>query len=226
MKVSKFNEYEKRAYSTVYTEGDETFHDSIIKEFAEKFLPELKIPKKAVILDIGCGPGIFMDAAKNLGYKNLLGVTLSKEDHAACKKKGFKTLNSSMSDLNQKDGTVDFIWCRHAIEHSPYPLFTLYEFHRVLKDSALVYIEVPAPDNARLFMHEFNPNHYSILGDRMWQGLFEKAGFAVVNSFTYDVDVSVESGKHQEKNLIYILQRSQEDVAKIFAEKYGLKVEN
>lgn len=224
MNIKKFREYEKRAYSTVYSEGEKTYHDNIIVELAEQFLPEMKIPKKGLILDIGCGSGTFLSAAKKKGWKNTIGVTLSKDDIAFCEKKKFKTLESSMSDLDIEDNTADLIWCRHALEHSPYPLFTLYEFHRVLKESAHLWIEVPCPDNERAFMHEFNPNHYSIMGQRMWEGLFEKAGFNIQSSYIYDVDVPLVTGTVNEKSYIFVLQRSQTPVAEIFKEKYGLEI--
>ena len=224
MNIKKFREYEKRAYSTVYSEGEHTYHDNIIAELAERFLAEMKIPKKALILDIGCGPGTFMHAVKNMGWKNTIGVTLSKQDLEHCKTKKFTTLESSMSDLDIEDNTADLIWCRHALEHSPYPLFTLYEFHRVLKEDAHLWIEVPCPDNQRAFMHEFNPNHYSIMGQRMWKGLFEKAGFNLKNNYIYNLDVKVPAGKVTEKSYIFVLQRSQTPVAEIFKEKYGLEI--
>ena len=224
MNHEKFLEYERRAYSTVYAEGENTYHDNIIVDFAKRFLPEMNIDKKGLVLDIGCGPGTFLQAARDLGYRNTIGVTLSELDVDACKKKKFKTIKSSMSDLDVKDNSVDLIWCRHAIEHSPFPLFTLYEFHRVLKLDAHVWIEVPSPDNTRAFMHEFNPNHYSILGNRMWLGLFEKAGFECIADYNYNIDVEVPSGKVNEKSYIFVLRRSQVPIAETFKNKYGIEI--
>ena len=224
LSYKKFKEFEKRAYSTVYAEGEGTYHDDIIKQLAEQFLNSMNVPKKANILDIGCGPGTFLEAARDLGYKNTVGVTLSSEDHRSCKQKNFKTLNSSMSDLDCEDNTVDFIWCRHSLEHSPYPLFTLYEFHRVLNDDGQIWIEVPCPDNQRAFIHEFNPNHYSIMGIRMWQGLFEKSGFVLNNSYVYDIDVNVPSGKTNEKSYIFLLSKSKESLKDLFLRKYNIQM--
>ena len=226
MKYKKFQHYQRRAYSTVYSEKEGGFHDNAIKELAEKFLPDLGIASSARILDIGCGPGVFMEVARGMGYHNLLGVTLSRDDHDICRSKGFETINSSMSDLDLKDATVDFIWCRHALEHSPYPLFTLYEFHRVLKDHALMFIEVPGQDNERAFMHEYNPNHYSIMGERMWLGLFDKSGFDCVGNFVYNVNVEFQSRLVTEKSLIFVVRKSTEDLREKFLEKYGIDIQD
>ena len=115
-------------------------------------------------------------------------------------------IHASMTDLPIADASIDFIWCRHALEHSPYPLFTLFEFHRVLKPNGQVFIEVPAPGNERAYIHEFNPNHYSILGDRMWQGLFIKANFELVQDWIYDVDLPLAHKIVNEKSFMFALR--------------------
>lgn len=225
MKLKKFKAYEKKAYRTVYSETEGSFHDDKIKQLAEEFLPKMMPSLNAKVVDIGCGPGIFMQAAQHLGYKNLTGVTLSKNDQKICKSKGFQTLLCSMSDLKFKDGEVDVIWCRHALEHSPYPLFTLFEFHRILNDVGRIYIEVPAPDNPRAFMHEYNPNHYSIFGERMWDALFEKSGFDLCDFLYYNQPVSIGESIADEKNFIFILKKSEETIESKFLRKYELVVE-
>ena len=224
MNYQKFLEYQRRAHSTVYSEQAGGFHDDIIIELAQKFLPTLASDKNALIVDIGCGPGLFMQAARDIGYTNLLGVTLSNTDHSVCTNQGFQTLNNSMSDLDITDNTVDVVWCRHALEHSAFPLFTLYEFYRVLSTQGRVFIEVPAPNNERLAMHEFNPNHYSILGDKMWAGLFEKAGFDLVNDYVYNNKVEFENRQVDEKSYIFILKKSEEDIATKFLKRYNLQL--
>ena len=176
MKLAKFKEFERRAYQSVYAEPAEGFHNKLIPELIIQYFPEFNLQPNSRVLDIGCGPGIFLQEAKKLGH-DAVGVTLSRSDFRLCKQLGFEMYHASMTDLPIEDNSIDFIWCRHALEHSPYPLFTLYEFHRVLKPTGKAYIEVPAPDNERMFIHEFNPNHYSILGTRMWQGLFKKSSF-------------------------------------------------
>jgi SAM-dependent methyltransferase len=83
--------------------------------------------------------------------------------------------------LPQNDGyddeSVDFIFLRHALEHSPYPIISLMEYNRVLKQGSKIYIEVPAPDCER--KHEYNLNHYSILGGAQLTALLDRTGFTV-----------------------------------------------
>ena len=104
-----------------------------------------------------------------------------------------------MSFLPQKDGyydeSVDFIFLRHALEHSPYPIFSLMEYNRVLKQGAKIYIEVPAPDCDR--RHEFNLNHYSIMGANQLGALLTRCGFNIdqFNNLEFDA-----SGPNPETN--------------------------
>lgn len=222
MNYQKFQEYQTRAYSTVYSENEGGFHDDVIRQLSQQFLPLLTTSPSDLIVDIGCGPGVFMERARDLGYTNLMGVTLSRTDQAVCESKGFVTKRCSMSDLDLADATVDLVWCRHALEHSPYPLFTLYEFDRVLKPQGRLYVEVPAPDNERAFIHEYNPNHYSIMGERMWDGLFEKAGFEILQYHYSHIDVLHEDRTVKEKSYLFLLHKSAEDLEAKFLRKYGL----
>ena len=94
------------------------------------------------------------------------------------------------SYLDFPDESFDLVWCRHALEHSAAPYFTLAGFHRVLARGGTLYVEVPAPDTA--CKHETNPNHYSVLGRSAWISLMQRAGFDVVD--TAVIDFAVPAG--------------------------------
>ena len=206
MQFSKFEQYSKRALETVYSEPESQFHNTLIPKAIDQFFTPLMLDKEANILDIGCGQGKFMELIKEQGYKNVTGITLSVEDLAACAEKNHTVIKCEMTDIWVTDSTVDFIWCRHCIEHSVYPLFTLYEFHRLLKDKGMVYIEVPAPNCDR--QHEYNPNHYSILGPQMWVSLFQKAGFTVGDVKEQNLELFDKDVKITEKNYIFMIQKN------------------
>jgi len=94
------------------------------------------------------------------------------------------------SFLNFPDQAFEFIWCRHCLEHSIFPYFTLCEFFRLLKTKGYLYIEVPAPDTS--CHHERNQNHYSVLGKSMWIELIKRSGFNVLD--TIDLSFEVPAG--------------------------------
>jgi len=179
IKLKFYNEWLYTAH--IYDEGTSQMHEALTEEVVKKYIDPLNISKDAKILDVGCGVGYFLDSMKDRGYTDLIGITLSPNDIKACEDKGHTIKKYDLSFLPQKDGyydeSVDFIFCRHSLEHSPYPIFTLMEYNRVLKQNGKLYIEVPAPDCDR--QHEWNLNHYSILGKTQLAALVDRTGFGV-----------------------------------------------
>lgn len=180
IKLKFYNEW---LYTHVYDEGPSAqFHGRLTKEVVKMYIDPLDLPKDNLILDMGCGPGYFLDEMKERGYTNLVGISLSENDIKTCTDNGHVVKKYDFSFLPQKDGyydeSVDFIFCRQSLEHSPYPIFTLMEYNRVLKPQSYMYIEVPAPDGVR--RHEFNANHYSVLGSSQWHALLVRTGFKIV----------------------------------------------
>lgn len=190
----KFKFYNEWIYTShLYDEGISEYHKTLTNRVVEMYIDPLEIPKNAAILDMGCGPGYFLDIMKERGYTNMMGITLSDTDLKLARDKGHLVKEYDMSFLPQKDGfndeTIDFIFCRQALEHSPYPIFTLIEYNRILKQGGKIYIEMPAPDQAR--RHEYNINHYSILGHHQIAALLERTGFGVqdFNDISYDITI-------------------------------------
>lgn len=177
--------------TTLYEEGPSQFHQELTTKVVAEYVDPLNLPKDAHILDMGSGPGYFCDEMKARGYTNYTAVTLSDGDIKTCADKGHRTAKYDISFLPVQDGyideSVDFIFCRHALEHSPYPVFTMMEYNRVLKQDGKVYFEVPAPDCDR--RHEFNSNHFSILGSSQLAALLQRTGFTIdqFNNFEFDL---------------------------------------
>lgn len=191
VKLKFYNEWLYSAH--IYDEGDSQFHKELTTQVVTTYVDPLKLKKDAKILDLGCGPGYFLDEMKARGYSDVVGVTLSPGDIKICEDKGHTIKKYDLSFLPQKDGyydeSVDFIFLRHALEHSPYPIFSLMEYNRVLKQGARIYIEVPAPDCER--RHEYNLNHYSILGSNQLTALLQRTGFDVTlfNGLEFDLGI-------------------------------------
>lgn len=201
VKLKFYNEWLYTAH--IYDEGESPFHKQITSEVVKGYIDPLNLDKNALILDLGCGPGYFLDEMKSRGYTNLVGVTLSPGDVKICEDKGHKIKKYDLSFIPQKDGyydeSVDFIFLRHALEHSPYPIFSLMEYNRILKQGGKIYIEVPAPDCDR--KHEFNLNHYSILGQNQLAALLVRTGFNIEKFNNLEFDLNVPDGEDKTKTV-------------------------
>ena len=202
VKLKFYNEWLYIAH--IYEEGDSQMHKDLTRSVVEKYIDPLTIQKNAKILDLGCGPGYFLDLMKDRGYTDLTGVTLSPGDIKICEVKGHKIAKYDFSFLPQKDGyydeSIDFIFLRQALEHSPYPIFTLMEYNRVLKQGSKIYIEVPAVNQPR--RHEWNNNHYSVLGNEQLAALLNRTGFAVntFDNFQFELNVPKDGVERVDAN--------------------------
>lgn len=198
VKLKLYNEWIYTAH--IYDEGDSPMHKNLTKEVVAKYIDPLNLPKNAKILDMGCGPGYFLDEMKDRDYTDVVGITLSPGDIKTCTEKGHNIKSYDLSFLPQKDGyydeSVDFIFSRHALEHSPYPIFTLMEYNRILKQGAKMYIEVPQPECERL--HEWNLNHYSIFGQSQLAALLVRCGFNIDTFNNLEFDIQGKNDKGEE----------------------------
>lgn len=173
----KLRWYYEEVLTHVYAEGESPYHRDCTRDVIERFIEPLSLPRHANIIDLGCGVGYFMEEMRERGYNRVTGMTLSPDDLEVCLAKRLNVYQRDMNFLDDETETVDLLFSRHSLEHSPFPYITLLEYNRVLKPNAYLYIEVPQPGNAR--NHEDNVNHYSIMGRDMWLSLLKRTGFDV-----------------------------------------------
>jgi ubiquinone/menaquinone biosynthesis C-methylase UbiE len=169
----------------VYAEPPTEPHLSITRMTIESLLGDGIIKPGMRVLDVGCGQGLALELFREAGMQPI-GITLGP-DFAVCRSKGLETYDVDQNFMEFGAADFDFLWCRHVLEHSVAPLFTLTEYRRVVRLDGFVYVEVPAPDTSA--HHETNPNHYSVLPHSSWLNLFVRAGFAVENSMAINVNV-------------------------------------
>lgn len=166
----------------VYPEAPSEPHLSITRSTIEALLTDRLLTPGMRVLDIGCGQGLALEKFRSAGL-DPVGITLGS-DAGICRSKGFDVREMDQNFMSFPDGSFDFLWCRHVLEHSVAPLFTLTEYRRVVRPHGRVYVEVPAPDTTA--HHETNPNHYSVLTHSAWLHLFARAGFLVERAVTID----------------------------------------
>jgi SAM-dependent methyltransferase len=164
-------------------------HLSITNKMIDYFFNKYSLSQGSRIIDIGCGQGAALEVFSSKGF-HPIGITLNDEDVLICKQKGFEIYEMDQSFLDFPKEGFDFIWCRHCLEHSIFPYFTLCEFFRLLKSRGYLYVEVPAPDTS--CHHEKNQNHYSVLGKSMWIELIKRSGFTILD--VIDLSFEVPAG--------------------------------
>ncbi len=184
---ARFNRFLDKIAGEVYPEPPSTEHTEITRIAVKDLLQRGVIKAGDKVLDVGCGQGVALEIFGGLGL-SAVGITLGP-DAAVCRDKGFDAREMDQNFMEFPDGAFDLLWCRHVLEHSIAPLFTLDEYRRVTKPGGHVYVEVPAPDTVA--HHEDNPNHYSVLPISGWLSLFRRTGFVVAQDRKIKVTVPV-----------------------------------
>jgi len=163
---------------TAYAELPTEPHISITREYLDAAIDRFGLAGR--VLDVGCGQGMALERMIAKGL-DPVGITLG-EDYRICAEKKLPVLEMDLNLMEFPAESFDGVWCRHALEHSIAPYFVIRRLWQFLKAGGLCYVEVPAPDTA--CHHEANENHYSVLTSSMWQSLFARAKFRLLETRT------------------------------------------
>ena len=101
-----------------------------------------KFRKTNNMLDVGCGPGLFLIEAKKRGWE-VYGTEFTDNQLAYLNDKGIKTLKGKLSDDSFEASMFDVIISSEVIEHINNPVEEMQQFHRLLRKGGLVYITTP-----------------------------------------------------------------------------------
>jgi len=137
------------------------------------------------ILDVGCGRGEFLEAAKAGGLP-ARGVDQNQESIALCRSKGLEVEQGDIFVYLESlpDGSLGGAYCAQVVEHLPpssvVRLVTL--LSRKLRLGALVVIETPNPECLAIFATHFylDPTHTRPIPAPLLRFYLEEAGFGSV----------------------------------------------
>lgn len=178
-------EYE--AYQTVES-GRSTFANwrrrrglDVQVNFVERFAPQ-----RGRLLDIGCGPGNFLDRARARGW-SVAGVEWVEQ--AACVARdhyGLTVTVSSGEETHLPGGENDVVTLWDVLEHVPHPKKMLLECRRLLTPSGMLVFSVPNLDSfsrylfGRAWIGWDAPRHLHLFSEEVIERLLAMTGFEMV----------------------------------------------
>lgn len=163
-----------------------------------------QLPRGKVV-DVGCGDGLFLDSAKQLGW-DTLGIELDSEAVKVARASGHKVIQGTYEACTAFENQIDCIICSHVLEHVHDPKALLLVLSHALKAGGIALISLPnAGSTVRRTVQENwrgleAPRHLAI--PRM-EGLLEaarSAGFEKEASFVSKfetLDASLTIAEHR-----------------------------
>lgn len=166
-------------------------HDLLV---AKKRLTAYRLTAGVKILDVGCGNGAFVQAARAAGL-DAWGQELSKDSDS-----DFIYAGQQLEDVAFPTDNFDVITLHDVLEHLPRPLDTLREVRRILKRPGKLIVDFPR------FHHESGVHHWKAV-EHLWmftedqlRELLVAAGFQVTAvSYPIPSKVVLEAEKVAEK---------------------------
>jgi 2-polyprenyl-3-methyl-5-hydroxy-6-metoxy-1,4-benzoquinol methylase len=143
-------------------------------------------------LDIGTGPGLFLDALKKRN-RTATGIEPSVQAHGHAILKGHKVINKYFdSTITSEIGEFDAVHFSEVLEHIPNPLEFLVNVKKVVKLGGFFCVVVPNDYNPiqEIFTEISGirkwwlepPFHLNYFNKQSLEHLIERAGFQVVHS--------------------------------------------
>ena len=157
-----------------------------IKEVDEVF----KNKNESVIMDVGCGGGVFLASLSYLDHKNLYGIEYNKESVELIKKHFKYNITRSEIKVQEHYPKADIVTCFDVIEHLTEPAGAAKELNRMLKDGRYLHIRVPNYGSlvSRILRSKWlwtiPPFHLNYFTKQSLENIFSMNGFEVLKLYT------------------------------------------
>lgn len=165
-----FDEYLNELDEDVYPQPEDIGHTDLADEVID--LWRVDFVDASSVLDVGCGTGFCSKFFEDLGMR-YVGISLGESNYEPL------TLTMDFTFTKFRDEQFDMIFARHALEHSPFPLLTLMEWHRVAKKYLILVL--PNPD----YYTYMGRNHYSVMNRQQSRWILRRAGWEILETY-YD----------------------------------------
>jgi len=154
-----------------------------------------KSPKKETlrILEIGCGPGALLSAAKKRGWKEY-GIEPFVKSYTLAKDKGLNVHNGFLKDKNYPDNYFDLIISIEVVEHFEDQVNEFKEISRVLKEDGLIVIQTANIDGIKFKIKKSKSpylyyDHLCYFSPKTLTKILDKFNLNIVKSFPDEINL-------------------------------------
>ncbi len=146
-------------------------------------LPVVQINTSAVVLDLGCGRGEWLELLAEQGLQ-AQGIDLDEGMLQAARSQGLIVRHADAIEAlqNMADGTASVVSAFHLVEHLTFNNVQqlIEQARRVLVPGGLLILETPNPDNLRVASSNFHldPSHNKPIPSALLSFIAGHAGFA------------------------------------------------
>ena len=165
-----------------------------------------KFRKTNNMLDVGCGPGLFLIEAQKRGWK-VYGTEFTDNQLAYLNDKGINTFKGKLTNDSFEDEQFDVIISSEVIEHINNPVEEMQQFYRLLRKGGLVYITTPNFNAIERFLLKGDyeiieyPEHLSYYTPKTIDLLLTKNGFKKLKLTTTGISIArIKKSIKQKKN--------------------------
>ncbi|HKG15207.1 MAG TPA: class I SAM-dependent methyltransferase [Pyrinomonadaceae bacterium] len=158
-----------------------------VPEFINRRLDEIiagfePYKQNGLLLDVGCGAGTFMQAARRAGWE-AVGVEVSATAAEHNRAEGFEVFNGELAEARYPEGRFDVVVLSEVLEHVAEPREMLGEVLRVMRPGGLLWATTP---NGRGFSARSlglkwsavsPPEHLHLFSRGAVESLLEEVGF-------------------------------------------------
>jgi len=169
-KYSNFERYYQELLGDIYPQPPDPWHTAKAKEVIDLWIPTINCRN---VLDVGCGVGFTQDFFNVYGAE-YLGLCLGDHDYEEARKLRNSVVIGDFNFIDQPDEYFDVVFSRHSLEHSPFPILTLMEWHRV--SSAWLCLVVPRPE----YVQWTGRNHVSVANREQVMFWLDRAGWKII----------------------------------------------
>lgn len=166
----RIDQYLTNLTQDIYEQPEDEGHTFL----ANRFVQWMNVPGCESVLDVGCGTGFCEPFFMSRGI-HYAGICLGKDFHVG-RKLGHNIVEMDFNFIEFSENAVDMVFARHSLEHSPFPIISLMEWHRVA--SKYLGLVMPNPDNYTYV----GRNHYSVSTPHQIVWWMRRAGWKLMQT--------------------------------------------